>query len=126
MSFNNSKKIEVLNADVTKVLLAPPKLNFLSSVSTASSSKKKPPKDDDRAMVDVSDVEQKLAAIPQQGDLRLLGPPSGRDADGGARTRDRRVPADLRAHAQATVPPTPPQVVSCPHHSETRKRGSML
>ncbi|GFN99836.1 hypothetical protein PoB_002634200 [Plakobranchus ocellatus] len=46
-------------------------------------------------------------ASPQQGDLRLLGPPSGRDADGGARTRDRRVPADLREDLQATVPPTP-------------------
>ncbi|GFO31390.1 hypothetical protein PoB_005789500 [Plakobranchus ocellatus] len=34
---------------------------------------------------------------PQQGDLRLLAPPSGRGADGGARTRDIRVPADLRA-----------------------------
>ncbi|GFN88539.1 hypothetical protein PoB_001504500, partial [Plakobranchus ocellatus] len=36
-------------------------------------------------------------ASPQQGDLRLLSPPSGQDAGGGARTRDRRVPADLRA-----------------------------
>ncbi|GFO03154.1 hypothetical protein PoB_002965900 [Plakobranchus ocellatus] len=44
---------------------------------------------------------------PHQGDLRLLGPPSGRNADGGARTRDRRVPADLRADLQATVLPTP-------------------
>ncbi|GFN85483.1 hypothetical protein PoB_001198900 [Plakobranchus ocellatus] len=47
-------------------------------------------------------------ASPQQGDLRLQGPPSGRGADGGARTRDRRVPADLRADSQATVPPSPP------------------
>ncbi|GFO37359.1 hypothetical protein PoB_006386400 [Plakobranchus ocellatus] len=46
-------------------------------------------------------------ARPQQGDLRLLGPPLGRGADGGARTRDRKVPADLRADLQATVPPTP-------------------
>ncbi|GFN95841.1 hypothetical protein PoB_002234700 [Plakobranchus ocellatus] len=44
---------------------------------------------------------------PQQGDLRLLGPLSGRGTDGGARTRDRKVPADLRADSQATVPPTP-------------------
>ncbi|GFN76458.1 Arginase [Plakobranchus ocellatus] len=50
-------------------------------------------------------------ASPQQGDLRLLGPPSGRGADGGARTRDRRVPADLRADSQATVPPTLPDQV---------------
>ncbi|GFO10381.1 hypothetical protein PoB_003688600 [Plakobranchus ocellatus] len=48
-------------------------------------------------------------ASPQQGDLRLLGPPSGRSADGGAQTRDKRVPADFRAGSQATVPPTPPQ-----------------
>ncbi|GFO07383.1 hypothetical protein PoB_003388800 [Plakobranchus ocellatus] len=45
-------------------------------------------------------------ASPQQDDLRLLGPPSGRGADGGARTRDGRVPADLRTDSQATVPPT--------------------
>ncbi|GFO23846.1 hypothetical protein PoB_005035100 [Plakobranchus ocellatus] len=36
-------------------------------------------------------------ASPQQGDLRLSGPPSGQGASSGARTRDRRVPADLRA-----------------------------
>ncbi|GFO34325.1 hypothetical protein PoB_006083000 [Plakobranchus ocellatus] len=46
-------------------------------------------------------------ASPQKGDLRLLGPPSDQGADGGARTRDRRVPADIRADSQATVPPTP-------------------
>ncbi|GFN76698.1 hypothetical protein PoB_000320400 [Plakobranchus ocellatus] len=34
---------------------------------------------------------------------------TGRGADGGARTRDRRVPADLRADSQATLPPTPPE-----------------
>ncbi|GFN99021.1 hypothetical protein PoB_002552700 [Plakobranchus ocellatus] len=38
-----------------------------------------------------------LAASPQQGGLRLLGPPSGHGAGVGARTRDRMVPADLRA-----------------------------
>ncbi|GFO31256.1 hypothetical protein PoB_005776100 [Plakobranchus ocellatus] len=43
----------------------------------------------------------------QQGDLRLSGPPSGQGAGSGARTRDRRVPADLRADSQATVLPTP-------------------
>ncbi|GFO31800.1 hypothetical protein PoB_005830500 [Plakobranchus ocellatus] len=41
-------------------------------------------------------------ASPQQGDLRLLGPPSGQGAGGGARTRDRRVPADLREDSPAT------------------------
>ncbi|GFO05066.1 hypothetical protein PoB_003157100 [Plakobranchus ocellatus] len=44
---------------------------------------------------------------PQQGDLRLSGPPSGQGASSGARTRDKRVPADLRADSQATVLPTP-------------------
>ncbi|GFO11915.1 hypothetical protein PoB_003842000 [Plakobranchus ocellatus] len=46
-------------------------------------------------------------ASPQQGDLRLSGPPPGQGAGSGARTRDRRVPADLRADSQATVLPTP-------------------
>ncbi|GFN97080.1 hypothetical protein PoB_002358600 [Plakobranchus ocellatus] len=45
--------------------------------------------------------------IPQQSDLRLLGPPSGQGAGGWARTRDRRVPADFRADSLATVLPTP-------------------
>ncbi|GFO28293.1 dehydrodolichyl diphosphate synthase complex subunit nus1 [Plakobranchus ocellatus] len=48
--------------------------------------------------------------IPQQGDLRLSGPPSGQGVGSGARTRDRRVPADLRADSQATVLPTPLKV----------------
>ncbi|GFN83718.1 hypothetical protein PoB_001022400 [Plakobranchus ocellatus] len=50
-------------------------------------------------------------ASPQQGDLRLSGPPSGQDADCGARNHNRRVPADLRADLLATVPPTPPHIV---------------
>ncbi|GFO08190.1 antigen b membrane protein [Plakobranchus ocellatus] len=68
-----------------------------------------------------------LSARPQQGDLRLLGPPSGQSAGSGHwRWRRRRwwwltmqgtleghrcllsrVPADLRAVSLATVPPTP-------------------
>ncbi|GFN85039.1 hypothetical protein PoB_001154500 [Plakobranchus ocellatus] len=43
---------------------------------------------------------------PQQGNLKLSGPPSGKGAGGGARTRDRWIPADLRADS-LTVPPTP-------------------
>ncbi|GFN96143.1 LOW QUALITY PROTEIN: hypothetical protein PoB_002264900 [Plakobranchus ocellatus] len=43
------------------------------------------------------------APRPQQGDLRLSGPPSGQGADDGARTPDRRFPADLRADSLATV-----------------------
>ncbi|GFN98697.1 hypothetical protein PoB_002520300 [Plakobranchus ocellatus] len=49
----------------------------------------------------------RIGASPQQRDLRLTGPPSGQGAGGGARTRDRRFPADLRADSLATVPPTP-------------------
>ncbi|GFO49216.1 hypothetical protein PoB_007572100 [Plakobranchus ocellatus] len=49
-------------------------------------------------------------ASPQRGDLRLSGPPSGQGAGSGARTRDRMVPADLRADSQATVLPTPQAV----------------
>ncbi|GFN94607.1 hypothetical protein PoB_002111300 [Plakobranchus ocellatus] len=52
-------------------------------------------------------VNQKISS-PQQGDLRLSGPPSGQGTGSGARTRDRMVPADLRADSQATVLPTPP------------------
>ncbi|GFO16806.1 hypothetical protein PoB_004331100 [Plakobranchus ocellatus] len=45
---------------------------------------------------------------------RLSGPPSGRGASGEARTRDRRVPADVRADSLATVPPTPQADVEKP------------
>ncbi|GFO16600.1 hypothetical protein PoB_004310500 [Plakobranchus ocellatus] len=48
-------------------------------------------------------------ASPQQGDLRLSGPPSGLGAGGGVRTCDRRVSADLKAHSLATGPPAPPR-----------------
>ncbi|GFO19825.1 hypothetical protein PoB_004633000 [Plakobranchus ocellatus] len=51
-----------------------------------------------------------LKSTPQQGDLGLSGPPSGQGAGSGARTRDRRVPADLRADSLATVPPTLPHL----------------
>ncbi|GFN91377.1 hypothetical protein PoB_001788300 [Plakobranchus ocellatus] len=43
----------------------------------------------------------------QQGDLRLSGPLSDQGAGGGARTRDRMVPSDLRVDSLASVPPTP-------------------
>ncbi|GFN95899.1 hypothetical protein PoB_002240500 [Plakobranchus ocellatus] len=45
-------------------------------------------------------------ASPQQGGLRLSGPPPGQGASGRARTRDRRIPAGLRADSLSTVPPT--------------------
>ncbi|GFN79011.1 hypothetical protein PoB_000551700 [Plakobranchus ocellatus] len=47
---------------------------------------------------------QLLRARPDQGDLRLSGPLSGQGASDEARTRDRRVPANLRADSLATVP----------------------
>ncbi|GFO43452.1 hypothetical protein PoB_006995700 [Plakobranchus ocellatus] len=37
-------------------------------------------------------------ACPQHGYLRLSGPPLGEVASGGARTRNKRAPADLRAN----------------------------
>ncbi|GFO37739.1 hypothetical protein PoB_006424400 [Plakobranchus ocellatus] len=46
---------------------------------------------------------------PQQGDLWLSSPPSGQGVGGGARTRDRRIPADVKADSLFTVPPTPPE-----------------
>ncbi|GFO16555.1 hypothetical protein PoB_004306000 [Plakobranchus ocellatus] len=51
-------------------------------------------------------------ASPQQGDLRLSGPPSGQGAGGGARTRNRKGPTDLRVDSLATEPPTPPTTKS--------------
>ncbi|GFO31377.1 hypothetical protein PoB_005788200 [Plakobranchus ocellatus] len=47
------------------------------------------------------------SASPQQGDLRLSGPLSGQDAGGGARTHDRKIPADFRVDMLATLGPTP-------------------
>ncbi|GFO20403.1 hypothetical protein PoB_004690800 [Plakobranchus ocellatus] len=54
-----------------------------------------------------SEVRISVRANPQEGDLRVSGPPSGQGAGGGARTSDRRIPANLRADWLATVPPTP-------------------
>ncbi|GFN85888.1 hypothetical protein PoB_001239400 [Plakobranchus ocellatus] len=49
-----------------------------------------------------------LTKSPQQSDYRLSGSPSGQSTGGGARTCDRRLPADIRADSLATVPPTSP------------------
>ncbi|GFO31827.1 hypothetical protein PoB_005833200 [Plakobranchus ocellatus] len=46
-------------------------------------------------------------ASPQQGEPRVLDPPSGQGAGGGARTSDIRVSADHRADSLATLPQTP-------------------
>ncbi|GFN75749.1 hypothetical protein PoB_000225500 [Plakobranchus ocellatus] len=47
------------------------------------------------------------APDPQQGNLGLSGFQSRQGANGGARTRNQRVPADLRANSLATVQPIP-------------------
>ncbi|GFO11483.1 hypothetical protein PoB_003798800 [Plakobranchus ocellatus] len=52
------------------------------------------------------DIEKNWSS-PQQDDLRLSGHPLGQGAGGGARTRDRGVPADFRTDSLATVLPTP-------------------
>ncbi|GFO01955.1 hypothetical protein PoB_002846000 [Plakobranchus ocellatus] len=57
----------------------------------------------------VTSVLDTFSPCPQQGDLRLSGPPSGQDASGGARTRDGRVPIDLRAGWPASVPQKSPR-----------------
>ncbi|GFN84734.1 hypothetical protein PoB_001124000 [Plakobranchus ocellatus] len=49
-----------------------------------------------------------LQVRPQQGDLRLSGPPSSQGAYGETRIRGRRIPEDLREDSLSTVPPTPP------------------
>ncbi|GFO30914.1 hypothetical protein PoB_005741900 [Plakobranchus ocellatus] len=49
-------------------------------------------------------------ASPQQGDLRLSGPPSDQGAGDRTRTRDSMVPAYLRAYSVATVPPKQPKL----------------
>ncbi|GFO25150.1 hypothetical protein PoB_005165500 [Plakobranchus ocellatus] len=51
--------------------------------------------------------QERHNSSPQQSDLRLSGHPSGRSTGSGTRTRDRRVPAELRADSLVTVPPTP-------------------
>ncbi|GFO33688.1 hypothetical protein PoB_006019300 [Plakobranchus ocellatus] len=57
-----------------------------------------------------SELLEKLPAPiisrPQHGDLKLLGTLSGQGTDGGARTRDTRVPTDLKADSLPTVPQT--------------------
>ncbi|GFN89155.1 hypothetical protein PoB_001566100 [Plakobranchus ocellatus] len=44
----------------------------------------------------------------QQGDLRRSGPPSGQDTGGGARSSNRRAPADLGADSLSAMPLKPP------------------
>ncbi|GFO21625.1 hypothetical protein PoB_004813000 [Plakobranchus ocellatus] len=63
---------------------------------------------DIQVRVEEGDEKTRWQLGPQQGDLRLLSPPSGQSAGSGARTRDRKVSADLGADSLATVPPKPP------------------
>ncbi|GFO38848.1 glutathione peroxidase [Plakobranchus ocellatus] len=73
--------------------------------------KRAPPGVEPEALED--DIEEALASAPAGKNVYnkvisgFYDPPSGRGADGAARTRARRVPADLRVDSQATVPPTP-------------------
>ncbi|GFO21098.1 hypothetical protein PoB_004760300 [Plakobranchus ocellatus] len=53
-------------------------------------------------------IWQGKTSVPQQADLRLSGPPSGQGAGNGVRTRNKRIPTEIRADSLATVPPTPP------------------
>ncbi|GFO21009.1 hypothetical protein PoB_004751400 [Plakobranchus ocellatus] len=65
-----------------------------------------------QALIKHKQVFALAVTSPQQGDLRLSGPSPGQGAGGGARTRDRRVPADLRADSLSTMPPTPPDLMN--------------
>ncbi|GFO21793.1 hypothetical protein PoB_004829800 [Plakobranchus ocellatus] len=71
-----------------------------------------------------------IYSSPQQGDLKLLGPPSGQGASGGARIRDRRAPADLRVDSLNTEPQTPQMVKDTvdhdSHHHHYRSLSSSL
>ncbi|GFO11756.1 hypothetical protein PoB_003826100 [Plakobranchus ocellatus] len=53
---------------------------------------------------------KKETACPQQGDLRLFGPPSNMGIRVKAQAHDRRVPAYLRAALLSTVPMMPPNL----------------
>ncbi|GFN83409.1 hypothetical protein PoB_000991500 [Plakobranchus ocellatus] len=48
-------------------------------------------------------IESNRFRRPQQGDSKLSDPPSSHGAGSGARTRDRRVTADLRADSLSIV-----------------------
>ncbi|GFO47415.1 hypothetical protein PoB_007392000, partial [Plakobranchus ocellatus] len=56
---------------------------------------------------------------PRSQKFRLTGPPSGQGAGGGARTRDRRVPADLRGDSLAIVLPTLREDTPCRQRTNT-------
>ncbi|GFO12395.1 hypothetical protein PoB_003890000 [Plakobranchus ocellatus] len=51
-------------------------------------------------------------ASPQEGDFRLSGHPSDQGAGGRTRTRDRNIPAELRADSLDTVPLTTPKAIT--------------
>ncbi|GFO25604.1 hypothetical protein PoB_005210900 [Plakobranchus ocellatus] len=64
--------------------------------------------------LDLCETNFLYKASPDQGDLRLSGPPSGQGAGDKARTRDRKAPANLRADSLATVPPTADSLATVP------------
>ncbi|GFN96677.1 hypothetical protein PoB_002318300 [Plakobranchus ocellatus] len=57
-----------------------------------------------------------------QGHFRLSGPPSNQGAGGGTRTRDSRVPADVKADSLSIVPSTPLISVSMSQYHERSSR----
>uniref|UniRef100_A0A2C9KKX5 Uncharacterized protein n=1 Tax=Biomphalaria glabrata TaxID=6526 RepID=A0A2C9KKX5_BIOGL len=60
INFNNNKKINLLNADITKVLLAPAKLQV---ASTSQPTVTKSGRDEDQDMPDVGSVSDKFASM---------------------------------------------------------------
>ncbi|GFO00374.1 hypothetical protein PoB_002687900 [Plakobranchus ocellatus] len=69
--------------------------------------------DDDRMM-----KKKLFRASPQQDDIRLSYSPLGQGAFGSARTRDRRVPADLKTSLLSTAPK--------PHKEKKNNNDHML
>ncbi|GFO34347.1 hypothetical protein PoB_006085200 [Plakobranchus ocellatus] len=64
--------------------------------------------EEEEKKVEEKKKEEEEYASPQKSNLRLPGPPSGQGAGGEARTRERRILADIRADSLAIVPPTTP------------------
>ncbi|GFN95118.1 hypothetical protein PoB_002162400 [Plakobranchus ocellatus] len=56
-------------------------------------------------------IANPLQSCPPQDDLRLSGPPSCQGANYVIRTRDKRVPVDIKTSLPSTGPPTPPESV---------------
>ncbi|GFN76968.1 hypothetical protein PoB_000347400 [Plakobranchus ocellatus] len=61
----------------------------------------------------------------QLGDFRLSGTPSGQGASDGVRTRERNVPADLRADWLSTVPRRPHALREDERQADTDKQEDL-